>query len=136
MRGLQRDAREDRVLAYTRRLVRPIRGPHLQREHAIGGDRLNQIIQDPNIDGIIMTTPQVGAYDDIVRTAQANGIPVATNQVSFSLLDRRAAGRMSALCREAGVKLLAYGTLAGGFLADRLLGIPEPKDIPDWSKSK
>jgi len=39
---------------------------------------LNQIIQDPTIDGIIMTTPQVGAYDDIVKTAEANGIPVAT----------------------------------------------------------
>jgi simple sugar transport system substrate-binding protein len=39
---------------------------------------LNQIIQDPTIDGIIMTTPQVGAYDDIVKTAEANGIPVVT----------------------------------------------------------
>ena len=39
---------------------------------------LNQIIQDPTIDGIIMTTPQVGAYNDIVKAAEANGIPVAT----------------------------------------------------------
>ena len=39
---------------------------------------LNQIIQDPTIDGIIMTTPQVGAYDDIVKAAEKNGIPVAT----------------------------------------------------------
>jgi len=39
---------------------------------------LNQIIQDPTIDGIIMTTPQAGAYDDIVKMAEKNGIPVAT----------------------------------------------------------
>ena len=39
---------------------------------------LNQIVQDPTIDGIIMTTPQAGAYDDIVKTAEKNGIPVAT----------------------------------------------------------
>ena len=39
---------------------------------------LNQIIQDPTIDGLIMTTPQAGAYDDIVKAAEANGIPVAT----------------------------------------------------------
>jgi simple sugar transport system substrate-binding protein len=39
---------------------------------------LNQILQDPTIDGIIMTTPQAGAYDDIVKSAEANGIPVAT----------------------------------------------------------
>jgi simple sugar transport system substrate-binding protein len=39
---------------------------------------LNQIIQDPKLDGLIMTTPQAGAYDDIVKTAEKNGIPVAT----------------------------------------------------------
>jgi simple sugar transport system substrate-binding protein len=39
---------------------------------------LNQIIQDPSIDGLIMTTPQAGAYDDIVKTAEKNGIPIAT----------------------------------------------------------
>jgi len=39
---------------------------------------LNQIVQDPTIDGIIMTTSQVGAFDDIVKAAEANGIPVAT----------------------------------------------------------
>ena len=39
---------------------------------------LNQIIQDPTIDGLIMTTPQAGAYNDIVKAAEKNGIPVAT----------------------------------------------------------
>jgi aryl-alcohol dehydrogenase-like predicted oxidoreductase/enamine deaminase RidA (YjgF/YER057c/UK114 family) len=65
-----------------------------------------------------------------------HGIPVVSNQVSFSLLDRRAAGAMSAFCRQNGVWLLAYGTLAGGFLADKWLGRGEPAEIPDWSKSK
>jgi simple sugar transport system substrate-binding protein len=50
---------------------------------------LNQIIQDPTIDGIIMTTPQVGAYNDIVKTAEANGIPVATtNSFDGTILNR------------------------------------------------
>jgi simple sugar transport system substrate-binding protein len=50
---------------------------------------LNQIVQDPSIDGIIMTTPQVGAYDDIVKTAEANGIPVATtNSFDPNILNR------------------------------------------------
>ncbi|UVC17771.1 substrate-binding domain-containing protein [Mesorhizobium onobrychidis] len=50
---------------------------------------LNQIVQDPTIDGIIMTTPQVGAYDDIVRAAAANGIPVATtNSFDGTILNR------------------------------------------------
>jgi simple sugar transport system substrate-binding protein len=52
---------------------------------------LNQIVQDPTIDGIIMTTPQAGAYDDIVKTAEANGIPVATtNSFDGGILNRLA----------------------------------------------
>jgi simple sugar transport system substrate-binding protein len=52
---------------------------------------LNQIIQDPTIDGLIMTTPQAGAYDDIVKTAYANGIPVATtNSFDGGIFDRNA----------------------------------------------
>ncbi len=50
---------------------------------------LNQIVQDPTIDGIIMTTPQAGAYNDIVKTAFANGIPVATtNSFDGTILNR------------------------------------------------
>jgi simple sugar transport system substrate-binding protein len=50
---------------------------------------LNQIVQDPTLDGLILTTPQVGAYDDIVRTAEANGIPVATtNSFDGSIYNR------------------------------------------------
>ena len=68
--------------------------------------------------------------------ALADGVPVATNQVSFSLVDRRAAGALSDLCAARGVKLLAYGTLCGGFLSERWLGKPEPVVIADWSKAK
>jgi simple sugar transport system substrate-binding protein len=39
---------------------------------------LNQIVQDPTLDGLILTTPQVGAYNDIVRAAEKSGIPLAT----------------------------------------------------------
>lgn len=50
---------------------------------------LNQIVQDPNIDGLIMTTPQVGAYNDIVAAAEAAGIPIATtNSFDGTILNR------------------------------------------------
>ena len=61
----------------------------------------------------------------------ATGIDVISDQVCFSLLDRRAAGSLSGVCRARGVKLLAYGTLAGGWLSNRWLGQPEP----DWERS-
>ena len=73
-----------------------------------------------------------------LRVLVKHGVPVISNQVSFSLLDRRAAGAMSAFCQDNGVRLLAYGTLAGGMIGERWLGRPEPSpgEISDWSKSK
>ncbi len=73
-----------------------------------------------------------------LRVLVKHGIPITTNQVSFSLLDRRAAFDMSAFCRESGIRLLAYGTLGGGFISERWLERPEPgaADISDWSKMK
>jgi enamine deaminase RidA (YjgF/YER057c/UK114 family) len=50
--------------------------------------------------------------------------------VSFSLLDQRAAGGLASFCAEHRVQLLAYGTLAGGFLTERFMGTPEP----DWER--
>lgn len=57
-----------------------------------------------------------------------SGIEVVSNQVCFSLLDQRPRGRLTELCLERGIKLLAYGTVAGGFLTERWLGQTEP----DW----
>jgi aryl-alcohol dehydrogenase-like predicted oxidoreductase/enamine deaminase RidA (YjgF/YER057c/UK114 family) len=73
-----------------------------------------------------------------LRVLVKHGIPVISNQVSFSLLDRRAEREMSAFCLENGVRLLAYGTLAGGLMSERWLGRSEPAsgEIADWSKMK
>jgi aryl-alcohol dehydrogenase-like predicted oxidoreductase/enamine deaminase RidA (YjgF/YER057c/UK114 family) len=73
---------------------------------------------------------------DHLRVLVKHGISVISNQVCFSLLDPRAAGEMSAFCREHGIKLLAYGTLGGGFLGERWVGVPRPAAVHDWSKMK
>ncbi|MEZ4900356.1 MAG: aldo/keto reductase [Spirosomataceae bacterium] len=44
-----------------------------------------------------------------------SGLKVVSNQVCFSLLDQRAKQGMLALCEQYNVKLLAFGTVAGGF---------------------
>jgi aryl-alcohol dehydrogenase-like predicted oxidoreductase len=54
------------------------------------------------------------------------GIPVATNQVQYSLLDRRVERGMAELALENGIGLLCYGVLAGGFLSERWFGAAEP----------
>lgn len=56
----------------------------------------------------------------------AAGIPVATNQAQYSLLDRRVEGATDDLCARTGIRLLCYGSLAGGFLSGRFLGAAEP----------
>ncbi len=67
-----------------------------------------------------------------------SGIEVVSNQVCYSLLDQRAAGEMTQLCLKHGVKLLAFGTVAGGFLSDKWLGKPEPvlNESLTWSQMK
>jgi aryl-alcohol dehydrogenase-like predicted oxidoreductase/enamine deaminase RidA (YjgF/YER057c/UK114 family) len=68
----------------------------------------------------------------------ASGVDIVSNQVSFSLLDQRAARALAPLCRKHGVSLLAYGTLAGGWLTERWVGQPEPdwEQTGTWSQMK
>jgi aryl-alcohol dehydrogenase-like predicted oxidoreductase len=55
-----------------------------------------------------------------------SGVPIASHQVQYSLLDRRPAASMVDACRARGTVLLCYGTLAGGFMSETWLGVPEP----------
>lgn len=63
--------------------------------------------------------------DHMLEIAQA-GVPLATMQVQYSLLDRRPERRMTRAAAEHNVSFLCYGTVAGGFLGDRWLGAEEP----------
>ena len=56
-----------------------------------------------------------------------HGISVVSNQIQFSLIDRRPEVRMVPFCREHAVHLLAYGTACGGLLSERYLNQPEPR---------
>lgn len=66
----------------------------------------------------------------------SEGIPIVSNQVCMSLLDRRGTAQMSDLCLARGIKLIAYGVLGGGFLSDRWVDLPQPAQVSDWSKMK
>ncbi len=73
-----------------------------------------------------------------LRVIVESGVPIVSNQVCYSLLDQRAAGAMTAYCQSKGIALLAFGTLAGGFLSDRWLGRVEPdwNTLETWSQMK
>lgn len=73
-----------------------------------------------------------------LRIACSSGIPIVSNQISHSVLDQRANNNMVNVCKEYDVKLLAYGSLAGGFLTKKWLGEKEPKinQLNTWSEMK
>ncbi len=61
-----------------------------------------------------------------LKRIAGHGIKIVSNQVQFSLIDRRPEVEMAQFCLDQGIHLLAYGTLCGGLLSDRYLGAPEP----------
>lgn len=48
-------------------------------------------------------------------------------QVGYSLLDRRAENGMLQFCAEHSIGVLPFGTVAGGFLSAKYLGLPASK---------
>jgi aryl-alcohol dehydrogenase-like predicted oxidoreductase/enamine deaminase RidA (YjgF/YER057c/UK114 family) len=73
-----------------------------------------------------------------VRMVLKSDIKAVSNQVCFSLLDQRAKQGMLDLCAENGIQLLAFGTVAGGFLSEKWLNTPEPdtNQLTTWSEMK
>jgi aryl-alcohol dehydrogenase-like predicted oxidoreductase len=62
-----------------------------------------------------------------LRIISEHDIRIVSNQVQFSLIDRRPELRMVPFCQEHGIHLLPYGTLCGGLLSEAYLGQPEPR---------
>jgi aryl-alcohol dehydrogenase-like predicted oxidoreductase len=56
----------------------------------------------------------------------AKGIRIVSNQVQYSIIDRRPEVKMIDYCRAQAIWLLPYGTLCGGLLTDYYLGAQEP----------
>ena len=94
---------------------------------------LDELRREGKIARIGMTNTDVVHLAEILDA----GVPVATNQVQYSLLDRRPEHGLTDFCREQGIQLLCYGTLAGGFLSQRYLGAPKPTGaLPNRSLTK
>jgi aryl-alcohol dehydrogenase-like predicted oxidoreductase len=55
-----------------------------------------------------------------------HGIRIVSNQVQYSLIDRRPEVRMRQFCQAHDIQLLTYGTVGGGLLSDTYYGQPEP----------
>lgn len=85
-------------------------------------DELQGLQAEGRIRHLALTNFDGAHLETIVR----HGILVVSNQVQYSLVDRRPEVRMVEFCRAHGIQLLCYGTLCGGLLSERFLGQPEP----------
>lgn len=61
-----------------------------------------------------------------MREITGAGVKLFSHQLQYSLLDLRPERGMVAFCREHGIHLFCYGTIAGGFLSNKWLGQPDP----------
>ena len=54
------------------------------------------------------------------------GLELASNQVQYSVFDQRVEHEGKSMQNATGIPFLCYGVIAGGFLSDAYLGVPEP----------
>lgn len=86
---------------------------------------LGELQQEGKIKHLALTNFDTEHLKIILST----GIKIVSNQVQFSLIDRRPLVKMAQFCQEHNIYLLAYGTLAGGLLGAKYLGHPEPNPM-------
>ena len=94
-----------------------------------------QELQEEGLIGAIGVTNFDTAH---LRIAKSTGVNIVSNQISYSLVDQRGGGEMADYCDANGVKILAYGTLCGGFISQKWLGKTDPtgEALPNWSLMK
>ncbi|WP_239121691.1 MULTISPECIES: aldo/keto reductase [Spirulina sp. CCY15215] len=61
--------------------------------------------------------------------------PIKSNQVQYSLIDRRLENSLQAFCLQAGIEIFAYGSLAAGFLSDKFVNVESPLSEKEHARS-
>ncbi len=61
-----------------------------------------------------------------IQIITERGIRIVSNQIQYSIIDRRPEVRMIEFCRAHNISLLTYGTVCGGLLSERYMDVPEP----------
>lgn len=66
------------------------------------------------------------------------GFKIISNQVQYSIIDQRPQVEMEEFCKKHNIFLLAYGTLGGGLMSEKFLGLQEPTraDLNTYSLQK
>jgi aryl-alcohol dehydrogenase-like predicted oxidoreductase len=81
-------------------------------------ESLHKLKQQEKIKEIGLTNFSTERVSEII----AHGIPIASIQTQYSILDRRATKTLVPLLQKHEIDLLCYGSVAGGLLSDYYLG--------------
>jgi aryl-alcohol dehydrogenase-like predicted oxidoreductase len=60
-----------------------------------------------------------------------SNIQIVSNQVQYSIIDRRPEVKMTPFCLKHNIRLLAYGSICGGLMSERYLGRIQPPSTAD-----
>lgn len=94
-----------------------------------GLERLTERLLRAQSDGKIRFLGVTNFDTPHVRQIVESAANIISLQSQYSLLDRRPEQQMTAYCEESGIRILAYGALAGGFLSNRYLGASPPEEM-------
>ena len=127
------DLRPDEVEAIVDRSLKRLRIERLPLvqffwwDMAIGDPvRALEVLKDCQRKGKIATLGVTNWDTPVMDRFIDAGYDLASAQVQYSVLDRRPAGAFADWAARRDVQILAYGTLAGGFLTEAWLGRPDP----------
>jgi aryl-alcohol dehydrogenase-like predicted oxidoreductase len=80
-------------------------------------------------EGIIRNIGLTNFDTERMQTMIDSGLPIVSNQVQYSIIDRRPEVRMIPFCLKYNISLLSYGSLCGGLISERYLGRIQPSSV-------
>ena len=82
-------------------------------------------------EGIIKHIGLTNFDTDRMQLIVDSGLQFVTNQIQYSIIDRRPEVKMMSFCKEHNIRLLAYGSLCGGLISERYLRRIQPPTATD-----
>lgn len=83
-------------------------------------------LADLKNNGIIKNIGLTNFDTDRIQIMMDADFPIVSNQIQYSIIDRRPEVKMIPFCHRHNIELLAYGSLCGGLLSDDYLGRKKP----------
>jgi aryl-alcohol dehydrogenase-like predicted oxidoreductase len=84
-------------------------------------------LSDLRDEGKIMHIGLTNFDTERMQIMKEAGLRIVSNQVQYSIVDRRPEVRMAHFAADNDASLLAYGTICGGLLSEQYLDRPEPQ---------